>query len=376
MTVDGVGTNKVIMDLDIAYHGDARVQISVMKVSAGASDLKLKGKLRVVMNLIDDLPFIGSIELMFLRPPELDFDLEGAANFLDLPGLSGMLRQVVSETLNAQLVYPNRINIIISESVPPEKMLLPSPVGVLKLEVIEAKHLPQTDFGGFLQIDPYCVISFGSITMKTKKGSGSNPTWNETFEFPIAIPERQTVEIAIYDSDSLSEDEFLGQVLIDVEAAQKGKIQDFWMDLENNGRFHIKTTWCELSDKIGPNTLLYGSKVLSLFIGNVSVSSNKSLESKQLQVKVEIGNETLTSKTVGNVEESNEFMINEGFLTMMDGNTKEFVIKVINTEEDGKLGQLSFSIKDLYQTQHFEEPYGSFKMGNNQKVFRYNYRTQ
>ena len=74
--MDGVGTNKVVMDLDIVYHGDARVQISVMKVSAGASDLKLKGKLRVVMNLIDDLPFIGSIELMFLRPPDLDFDLE------------------------------------------------------------------------------------------------------------------------------------------------------------------------------------------------------------------------------------------------------------------------------------------------------------
>merc|ERR1711892_284864 len=235
VTVDGVGTNKIVMDMDIVYHGDARVQISVMKVSTGVSDLKLKGKLRFVMNLVDELPFVGSVEIMFLQPPELDFDLEGAANFLDLPGLCGMLRQVISETLKAQMVYPNRISVITSESVPPEKMLLPNPIGVLVLDIVEAKNLPQTDFGGFLQIDPYCIVQFGSTTKKTKKGSGSHPSWNEIFEFPIAIAERQTVEIDIFDSDSLSEDEFLGHVSVDVETAQKSKIQDLWIDLNNSG---------------------------------------------------------------------------------------------------------------------------------------------
>ena len=155
------------MDMDIVYHGDARVQISVMKISAGVSDLKLKGKLRVVLNLVNEIPLIGSIEIMFLQPPELDFDLEGAANFLDLPGLSGMLRQVISETLKAQMVYPSRISIITTESVSPEKMLLPKPIGVLKLVIVEATNLPQTDFGGFLQIDPYCIVNFGSIDRKS-----------------------------------------------------------------------------------------------------------------------------------------------------------------------------------------------------------------
>jgi len=373
VTVDGVATNKVLMDLDIVYHGDARVQISVScqlsavscQLSAGVSDLKLKGKLRVVMNLIDNLPFIGSVELMFLRPPELDFDLEGAANFLDLPGLSGMLRQVIFETLNAQMVYPNRISIILSDAVPPEKMLLPIPSGVLKLEVIEAKHLPQSDFGGFLQIDPYCIISFGSTTKKTKKGSGSHPTWNETFEFPIAVSEGQTVEIDIYDSDSLSEDEFLGHASIDVESAQKSKIQDLWIELENNGTFHIKTTWFELSDKMGTNTLLYGSKVLSLFIGNVSVSSNNRV--KSTKVNVEIDKELLTSKTVGHSDENNLFLFNEGFLTMIDGKTQEFVVKLIDTEEEAKFGELTFNIKDLLQQQKYEQPYRTFKIVN-QKV--------
>ena len=362
VTVDGVGTNKVVMDLDIVYHGDARVQISVMKVSAGVSDLKLKGKLRFVMNLVDELPLIGSVEVMFLQPPELDFDLEGAANFLDLPGLSGMLRQVVTETLKSQMVYPNRISVITSDSVPPEKMLLPKPVGVLVLDILEAKNLPQTDFGGFLQIDPYCIIQFGSTSKKTKKASGSHPVWNEVFKFPIAIAERQTVGIDIYDSDSLSEDEFLGHVVVDVETAQKSKIQDLWIDLDNAGKFHIKTTWYEISDKLDQNTL--SSKVLSLFVGTVSVSPNKSYDYRQIQVKLELENNSLSSKLVGKTVECEKFTVNEGFMTMLDENTKEFTVKVIDTEEDVKLGQITFNVKDLYQLENFEEPFGSFNIGN------------
>ena len=52
---------------------------------------------------------------------------------------------------------------------------------------------------------------------------------------------------------------------------------------------------------------------------------------------------------------------------MLDENTKEFTVKVIDTEEDVKLGQITFNIKDLYQLENFEEPFGSFNIGN-QKV--------
>ena len=353
------------MDMDIVYHGDARVQISVMKISAGVSDLQLKGKLRVVLNLVNEIPLIGSIEIMFLQPPELDFDLEGAANFLDLPGLSGMLRQVISETLKAQMVYPSRISIITTESVSPEKMLLPKPIGVLKLVIVEASNLPQTDFGGFFQIDPYCIVNFGSMTQKTKKGSGSHPSWNEAFEFPIAIAERQTVGIDIYDSDSLSEDEFLGHVMVDVENAQKAKFQDLWIELNNSGKIHIKTTWYETGEKLDSNT--ESSQVLSVFVGNALIRSNKCLANKVIKVQIEAENNSISSKTIAKEEEGEKFAVNEGFMTMLGKNAKEFVIKVIDTEDDAKMGEITFNIKDLNHLNNFEEPFGTFDMGN-QKV--------
>merc|ERR1712032_502304 len=53
-----------------------------------------------------------SVEVMFLQAPGLDFDLHGAANFLDLPGLHGMIRNVVTEAVKTQLVYPNKVTIL------------------------------------------------------------------------------------------------------------------------------------------------------------------------------------------------------------------------------------------------------------------------
>ena len=89
----------------------------------------------------------------------------------------------------------------------------------------------------------------------------------------------------------------MGHVLVDVETAQKSKIQDLWIDLDNSGKFHIKTTWYEISDKLDQNTL--SSKVLSLFVGKVLVSPNKFYDSRQIKVKLELENISLSSKSFG-----------------------------------------------------------------------------
>ena len=128
-----------------------------MKVTAGLSDVKLRGKIRCVLHLVDVLPLVGSVEVMFLQVPELDFDFHGAANVLDMPGLHGMIRQVVMEALKKEVVYPNRITVINTDKVPLYKMLSPRPIGAVKLVIVEAANLPKTDFGLF-QIDPYCNI--------------------------------------------------------------------------------------------------------------------------------------------------------------------------------------------------------------------------
>ena len=187
MTLYSVDENRIIVDLDTFYEGDLRYEIhiqrykldmfvyrlsiSLMKISAGLSDVKFSGKVRCVLHLVDVLPLIGSVEVMFLHAPGLDFDLHGAANFLDLPGLHGMIRSVVTEAIKTQLVYPNKLTILTREDVLAGQMLLPKPVGVLRLTIIEAANLPETDFGGLFRIDPYChvQVSMCCITWHMQK---------------------------------------------------------------------------------------------------------------------------------------------------------------------------------------------------------------
>jgi hypothetical protein len=49
---------------------------------------QVQGLLRVVMRpLITKIPLIGGLQIFFLNNPDIDFNLVGVADVLDLPGL-------------------------------------------------------------------------------------------------------------------------------------------------------------------------------------------------------------------------------------------------------------------------------------------------
>ena len=63
-----------------------RLIIDIKSIPAGLTDVKLSGKLRCILHLMDDYPYVKELEFMFVNPPNLDFKLDRAANFLNLPG--------------------------------------------------------------------------------------------------------------------------------------------------------------------------------------------------------------------------------------------------------------------------------------------------
>ena len=69
-----------------------------------------------------------------------------------------MIRQVVLEAITRELVYPNKYTLITSENVSVSDMLIPKPVGLVKITIAEAANLSQTDFAGLFSIDPYCKV--------------------------------------------------------------------------------------------------------------------------------------------------------------------------------------------------------------------------
>ncbi|XP_027180258.1 elicitor-responsive protein 3-like [Coffea eugenioides] len=92
------------------------------------------------------------------------------------------------------------------------------PRGTLEVLLVNAKGLEDTDF--LNNMDPYVIITCRSQEQKSSvaSGQGSQPEWNETFQFTISdsVPE---LVIKILDSDAGSGDDFVGEAKIPLEPA-------------------------------------------------------------------------------------------------------------------------------------------------------------
>ena len=83
---------EIIMDLDLVFASDCDIKFSVSTITAKISDFSLRGLVRVVFKpLIKTIPLIGGVQVFFLTPPEIDFDLGGVANVLDAPGTVALI---------------------------------------------------------------------------------------------------------------------------------------------------------------------------------------------------------------------------------------------------------------------------------------------
>ncbi|KAF7394140.1 hypothetical protein HZH68_010959 [Vespula germanica] len=145
-------------------------------------DADLRGLMRVVMKpIISVIPIIGGIQVFFLNVPAINFNLVGVADVLDLPGFSETLRKTIIEQIAAIVVLPNKIVIPLSEQIPVETLKVPEPEGILRIHVIEAKHLMKKDIGmlGKGKSDPYAIINVGAQQFRTKTIDNTvNPQWD------------------------------------------------------------------------------------------------------------------------------------------------------------------------------------------------------
>ncbi|XP_019191758.1 PREDICTED: elicitor-responsive protein 1 [Ipomoea nil] len=88
-------------------------------------------------------------------------------------------------------------------------------VGTMEVTLVNARGLKNNEFlgGG---IDSYVLIHYRGQEHKSSiaRGEGSNPTWNEKFnfrvEFPVADDDYKLL-LTIMDHDTFSNDDYLGQ---------------------------------------------------------------------------------------------------------------------------------------------------------------------
>ncbi|XP_057976187.1 elicitor-responsive protein 3 isoform X2 [Malania oleifera] len=90
------------------------------------------------------------------------------------------------------------------------------PRGTLEVLLVNAKGLENTDFLG--NMDPYVILFCRTQEQKSSvaSGQGSQPEWNENFVFTIT-GEVSELRIKIMDSDSATQDDFVGEVTIPLD---------------------------------------------------------------------------------------------------------------------------------------------------------------
>lgn len=184
--------------MQLLYAGNSKLHVRCLRFGAGVKDIQLFGQLRVrLYPLFEQPPFFGAMSISFLAAPKIDFNLTSLADVLDWPGLSELIRRAVAEQLNAMLVYPNAHLINLSE-LPMQQLRFQPPAGVLRIELVEGRHLKKSDYGmlGLGKSDPYCNVYVAGHCFTTQViGNTINPRWFFVCEAALGELDNQQIVI-------------------------------------------------------------------------------------------------------------------------------------------------------------------------------------
>ena len=106
--------------------------------------------------------------------------------------------------------------------------------GNLTVRPVCAKLKEDTDF--FTKMDPYCKVTVGSQTFKTKthNNAGKNPQWADCLNFEIKGD--NMLHVVIYDKDFITSDDFVAESYVNlIDVFQKGQVAN-WFPLKKKGK--------------------------------------------------------------------------------------------------------------------------------------------
>ncbi|XP_033205710.1 extended synaptotagmin-like protein 2 isoform X2 [Bombus vancouverensis nearcticus] len=371
--------NEVIVDADVIYAGDCDITFSVGNIKGGIRDFQIRGIMRIVMKpLLPVIPIVGGVQAFFLNPPTINFNLVGVADVLDLPGFNEILRKTIVEQIAAFVVLPNKIVIPLSEAVPVESLKIPEPEGVLRIHVVEAKHLMKKDIGvlGKGKSDPYAIINIGAQEFRTKTIDNTvNPKWDFWCEF---IVEKSlgayynTVAAHLFDKDNAGQDDPLGRATIEVSRVKKKGNIDTWISLEQakHGMVHLRLTWLQLSKNVADlqaalietQELRITSMSTALLILYIDSARNlpciRGNKQPDVYLEASVGGST---KRTGTILRSCDPVWEQGF-TFLVSNPQTGVLHIkITDEKTGVIvGEMSHNISLLLKQNNLEitqQPY-------------------
>ncbi|XP_050090176.1 extended synaptotagmin-2 isoform X2 [Anopheles aquasalis] len=382
-----VSRNEIIMDLDLFYAGDCDISFALSGLRGGIKDFQIHGTVRVIMKpLISQMPLIGGLQIFFLNNPNIDFNLVGVVDLLDMPGLSDILRKIIVEQVAAIMVLPNKLPIVLSDGVPALSLKMPEPEGVLRIHVVEAKDLMKKDISmlGKGKSDPYAIISVGAQQFRTQTIDNTvNPKWDYWCEACVDVTHQTLIGIKLFDWDRTGDHDPLGRATVEISSVTKNGEIDTWLTLEQakHGLVHLRMTWFKLSsNKVDLRTALEETQHLrvtsmSTALLTVFIDSAKNLPQARQQSQpdpylvLSVGKKTEQTS----VQMRTDAPVWEQGFTFLVGNPDNdtFQLKVIDQKTGNTIGTLTYILSGLMEKKNLEimsQPFQLQKSGPESKI--------
>eukprot|EP00210_Caulerpa_lentillifera_P004032 g3847.t1 len=263
--------DEVVLELGTRWDGSACVAIAIEiqgagRISPAVKRLNFFANVRLgLTRMVNRMPGFGAMLISLQAPPLVTFDIDCGGGIGELIE-AWLIPFLKNDILGNSLVWPNRIVIPLlpPEVTGPLDNLKLRTKGVLKVNVIEAKHLPKADIMG--KGDPFVLletVAFKPSRTKTIKNT-QNPKWEETHFLKVQEVD-QSLKVMVRDQESsvmgaltLQTSELQGQALIPIEDLPMGGTVDNWYDLgkedwgaiggpgDGCGQIHLQLTYYTL----------------------------------------------------------------------------------------------------------------------------------
>ncbi|KAM7267043.1 hypothetical protein ACFE04_009209 [Oxalis oulophora] len=115
---------------------------------------------------------------------------------------------------------------------------LPTTGRKILINVVEGKDLVAKEKSG--KCNPYVKLQYGKALHRTNTAFGSNPTWNEQFEFD-EIGGGEYLKVRCFHEETFGDDS-IGSARVNLEGLEEGSSRDVWVPLEkvNTGDLRLR----------------------------------------------------------------------------------------------------------------------------------------
>ncbi|EDV93593.1 GH18195 [Drosophila grimshawi] len=383
-----VDRNEIIMDLDLFYASDCDINFYLGGMKGGIKDFQIHGWVRVVMKpLIRSMPLVGGLQIFFLNNPNIDFNLVGVIDFMDMPGLSDLLRRIIVEQIGNVMVLPNKLPISLSDEISAVSLKMPEPEGLLRIHVVEAKNLMKKDISvlGKGKSDPYAIINVGSQEFRTQIiDNNVNPKWDYWCEAPVFIEMGQWVDMQLKDSDDSKKDESLGRASIDIASVIKKGVLDTWLTLEDakHGDLHVRLQWYKLTadpndlQQILLETKLLRVSTMSSAVLSVFIDSAKHLKQARANSKPDpylVCSVNKQKKQTAMIFRDDSPVWEQGFTFLVSNPENECLnIKIYDQKTGNDIGQYTYTLSTLvkqFNMEIIQQPFQLQMSGPESKLY-------